>query len=664
MFNKILIANRGEIAYRIIRTARRLGVLTVSVYSQIDEQALHVKQSDQSWALGGNTAKESYLDMDKIIEAAKSTGVEAIHPGYGFLSENAQFAQRCENEGIRFIGPSARSIELMGAKNIARQIMSKAGVPVLPGYDGEDQQQAHLLEQAKNIGYPLLIKATAGGGGKGMRIVHGTEDFIDNLQAVKRESLASFADDKVILEKYLSESRHIEVQIFADSDGHTVHLFERDCSMQRRHQKIIEESPAPGIDEAVRRAMTDAALKCAQAIEYLGAGTVEFLYTPEQEFYFMEMNTRLQVEHPVTEMVTGQDLVEWQLMVAAGLPLPVEQDQIQIAGHAIEARIYAENPRQHFLPATGQIQYLQQPDENQNVRIESGVESGDVISPYYDPMIAKLIVHGADRDTALVAMEQALDDYVILGLHNNVSFIKNLIISPVFSAARLNTSFIDQQVEQLIGQEFELQPILTAAAVWLYQHRKQCQQYNNQDRHIPSSIWYRDLTLRSKMISYSNMDLELNGVNHRIGVTRFDHHYFIQGQDNPVAVATPDVNSLIIKTGHQERAFKLALNADQLFMHHQGLCHHIKFSDPTDPMVQTDIADSTEGSLSSPMPGTVVAVHVEPGQNVETGDTMMVVEAMKMEHKINAPYSGTVKSILFNSGDQVDEGASLMVIEQ
>ena len=445
MFDKILIANRGEIACRVIKTARRMGIKTVAVYSEADADARHVRLADEAVLIGPAAARESYLVIDKIIAAAKATGAQAIHPGYGFLSENEDFCHACEREGIVFIGPPVSAIRAMGSKSEAKKLMEAAGVPLTPGYHGDDQEPAYLHKQADAIGYPVLIKAAAGGGGKGMRLVERSEDFIDLLASCKREASSSFGDDHVLVEKYITKPRHIEIQVFGDTHGNVVYLFERDCSVQRRHQKVLEEAPAPGMTLERRAAMGKAAVDAARAVGYVGAGTVEFIANQDGSFYFMEMNTRLQVEHPVTEMITGLDLVEWQLRVASGEKLPLAQEQLQIRGHALEARIYAEDPAKGFLPSTGKLVHLAPPAENLHVRVDTGVEEGDEISPHYDPMIAKLIVWDINRDRALARMLQALADYRVVGVANNIEFLSRLTACPAFSGADLDTGLIERE---------------------------------------------------------------------------------------------------------------------------------------------------------------------------------------------------------------------------
>jgi 3-methylcrotonyl-CoA carboxylase alpha subunit len=468
MFRKILIANRGEIAVRVARTARRLGIGSVAVYSTVDAKALHVEACDEAWCIGNAAASESYLNAARILEVAQQCGAEAIHPGYGFLSENATFARACEAAGIVFIGPPASAIDAMGSKSQAKALMESAGVPLIPGYHGDSQDDDKLATESQQIGYPQLIKASAGGGGKGMRLVEAEAEFSEALISARREASASFGDDKVLIERYLRKPRHVEMQIFADSNGDCVHLFERDCSIQRRHQKVLEEAPAPGLGNELRTRMGEAAINCARAIGYQGAGTVEFLLDGDGSFYFMEMNTRLQVEHPVSEMITGQDLVEWQLRVAAGEALPLRQTEIAMRGHAIEARIYAETPGRDFLPAAGRIRYLQLPELDAGVRVDTGVRCGDDIGINYDPMIAKLIVHGSDRETALARLAQALPQYQVLGLNTNLGFLAKLASMPEFVAADFDTSFIATHHQRLFAadeKQFKQALVLAAAAM-------------------------------------------------------------------------------------------------------------------------------------------------------------------------------------------------------
>ena len=491
MFNKILIANRGEIACRIIKTAKQMGVLTVAVYSDADKDSLHVHMADEAVYIGPSPSRESYLLGDKVIAAAKQTGAQAIHPGYGFLSENADFCRNCAAENITFIGPPVAAIEAMGSKSAAKNIMEKAEVPLVPGYHGEDQSRDIIKKAADDMGYPVLLKATAGGGGKGMRQVWSEAEFDEGLEAAKRESMSSFGDDTMLVEKYLTQPRHVEIQVFCDNHENAVYLFERDCSVQRRHQKVIEEAPAFSMSEELRTQMGESAIKSAQAIGYQGAGTVEFLLDIDGSFYFMEMNTRLQVEHPVTEMISGQDLVEWQLRVAAGEILPKTQDQLVLNGHAFEARIYAEDADNDFLPATGKLTLLKTPIESENVRIDTGVRQGDEVSVYYDPMIAKLIVWDENREKALQRLAKALSEYRINGVTTNIDFLYNLATSKPFVEADIDTGFIEKNNDLIFhNNEKPLANELPIAALFLVLSKENKAKQQAQKSNDPNSPWY------------------------------------------------------------------------------------------------------------------------------------------------------------------------------
>ena len=630
MFDKILIANRGEIACRIIKTARAMGVATVAVYSEADRNALHVQMADESVFIGPSPSTESYLLGDKIIQAALETGAEAIHPGYGFLSENAAFCRQCETNNLVFIGPPVESILAMGSKSAAKTIMADAGVPLVPGYHGEDQSPELILQAANNMGYPVLLKAAAGGGGKGMRAVYTEEEFDQALEAAKREARNSFNDDIMLVEKYLLKPRHVEIQVFCDSQGNGVYLFERDCSVQRRHQKVIEEAPAPGMSEALRQKMGEAAIKAAQAINYQGAGTVEFLLDAQGQFYFMEMNTRLQVEHPVTEMISGQDLVEWQLRVASGEPLPCSQEQLQINGHAFEARIYAEDPENDFLPATGRLNILRPPLENANVRVDTGVVEGDEVSIYYDPMIAKLVVWDLDRDRALQRLTEALSNYRIDGLTTNIGFLYNLATSQAFKNGDVDTGFIEehhQEIFRLRHTDTDYGAPLAAAAI--NNLRQQQAQARAQRSGEPNSPWHLvnhwglppsqlQLRLQNKELSLSpDSQTDLTGTKLVVTESGFDLFTakgFFQGSE-----IGPDL----------------------------GL----------------DSEEGAASSLRAPMNGTLVSTMVEVGAKVHKGDTLLVMEAMKMEHSIEAPSDGLVTEFYYQAGDLVDGGAELLSFE-
>ncbi len=664
MFKKILIANRGEIACRIAQTARQMGIGTVAVYSDADRAALHVSACDEAIHIGPPAPGDSYLLADKVMAAAKQTGAEAIHPGYGFLSENAAFAEACSDNGLVFIGPTPAAIRSMGSKSAARRIMIDADVPVLPGYEGDDQSDAVLIKQAQKIGFPLLIKAVSGGGGKGMRVVEAEDQLLDALAAVKRESLGAFGDDQVLLERYLPVARHIEIQVFADTQGNVVHLFERDCSMQRRHQKVIEEAPAPLISETTRASMAAAAVQSAKAVDYVGAGTVEFLLAPDERFYFMEMNTRLQVEHPVTEMISGQDLVEWQLRVAAGEPLPRKQDELEASGHAFEARIYAESPEQGFLPSTGQLELLRPPQASDWIRVETGVSEGDEISPYYDPMIAKLVAWGTDREQALARLTTALKQYHLIGPKNNIRFLTSLCEQPEFAAGGTDTRFIENHLDAL----FPTDPAnsiraLIAAAVYGIQKEDETnhqQQQATEDRWSPWAVadgW--------RMGGYAPRQLQLSDGNdtHAITVHRHEsgwqitigdnsHHVILHRSAAPIHSLTIDgkrLNAVIQQTDHLIRVLV------------SGQLHSFE---KTDPRAAPDQAAQTQGSLIAPMPGAIIACYIKPGDQVSEGQALMVVEAMKMEHTISAPEEGTIEAVFFKPGDQVNDGDVLLAFLQ
>lgn len=631
MFSKILIANRGEIACRIIKTARAMGVATVAVYSEADRNALHVQMADESVFIGPSPSTESYLLGENIIRAALETGAEAIHPGYGFLSENAEFCRQCGANNLIFVGPPVESIVAMGSKSAAKTIMADAGVPLVPGYHGEDQSPELILQAANNMGYPVLLKAAAGGGGKGMRAVYAEEEFHQALEAAKREARNSFNDDMMLVEKYLLKPRHVEIQVFCDSQGNAVYLFERDCSVQRRHQKVIEEAPAPGISEALRQQMGGAAIEAALAINYQGAGTVEFLLDAQGQFYFMEMNTRLQVEHPVTEMISGQDLVEWQLRVASGEPLPCSQEQLKINGHAFEARIYAEDPEKDFLPATGRLNVLRPPLENAHVRVDTGVVEGDEVSIYYDPMIAKLVVWDLDRDRALQRLTEALSDYRISGLTTNIGFLYNLATSQAFKNGDVDTGFIeehDQEIFRLRDRDIDYAAPLAAAAT-IRQHKERAVALAARSSQ-PNSPWHLfnhwglpnpQLQLR---LQHRELSLALNGQTDLTG----------------------------IKLLATESGF-------DLFTPH-GFFHGAE----TGPDLGLDSENDSAGSLRAPMNGTVVDTLVAIGNKVSKGDILLVMEAMKMEHSIEAPSDGVVTEFYFQAGDLVDGGAELLSFEE
>ena len=654
MFGKILIANRGEIACRVMRTARRLGVRTVAVYADADRHALHVKSADEAVRV------PSYLDVDAIVGAARRTRAQAIHPGYGFLSENEDFAAACKQAGVVFIGPSPEAIAAMGDKSAAKRLMEKAGVPLVPGYHGEEQDTARLEQEAAHIGFPVLIKPSAGGGGKGMRIVHHRASFGELLEAARREARSSFGDDRVLVERYLERPRHIEVQVFGDGHGNLVHIFERDCSVQRRHQKVLEEAPAPGMTEKRRKEMGDAAVAAARAVRYTGAGTVEFIAEQDGRFYFMEMNTRLQVEHPVTEMITGLDLVEWQLRVAGGEKLGFSQKDLSFAGHAIEARIYAEEPERDFLPATGRLAHLGFPAATDDVRIDTGVETGAEITPWYDPMIAKLIVRGADRPAALARLRQALAEVEIAGPRSNVAFLRRLAASRAFSSAELDTGLIERHRAELLSRE-EVHPEMLAAAAYaeLAEEERAAREAAaaSGDPHSP---WHAVDGWRLNQDSHHDFAFVEDGEPRaaRIRFVEAGLRLAFDGQEHALeGEALADGRLLLRLDG---RAFKARAIREGNLWHILCEGEYRRF---TLAPLAAETEDAGGGSLAAPMPGKVVKVLARPGVKVAKGEALLILEAMKMEHTITAPADGVVKEIHYEAGEQVLEGAELITLE-
>ena len=663
MFTKILIANRGEIACRVAATARRMGVRTVAVYSDADANAAHVQACDEAVHIGGNAPQDSYLQWQRILQAAMQTGAQAIHPGYGFLSENADFANACQQAGVVFIGPSSASIQAMGLKAASKQLMEKAGVPLVPGYHGADQNPALLAQEAQTMGFPVLIKASAGGGGKGMRIVQGAEDFADALASCQREAKNSFNDDAVLVEKYVQRPRHIEIQVFGDSHGNIIHLHERDCSVQRRHQKVLEESPAPGLTEVMRQRMGAAAVAAAKAVNYVGAGTVEFIVEQSErgmDFFFMEMNTRLQVEHPVTEAVTGLDLVEWQLRIAAGEALPLTQAQVKVQGHAIEARICAETPDNDFLPATGRLQVMRIPAAQSfttgTVRWDSGVREGDEISPYYDSMIAKLIVHGDTREQALARLDQALSELHIVGVANNVGFLRQVVHSPSFAQAQLDTALIEREKHLLFHQQ-TLPLALAVASAMAHGLAKEAPRGNAWvDPWSQTDGW---LMQGQSLRKFDYVCGEETGV---ALLTRHSHGPALLqiGEINQALVWQAQGDTVQLQWGDQRLHAHVYAAKDQWHVFaDRGSCslHFI------DPLAHAAQGAAASGNLSAPMPGKLLSFAVKVGDKVKAGQALAVMEAMKMEHTVAAPADGTVAELLYAPGDQVHEGAPLLRLD-
>ncbi len=710
MFNKILIANRGEIACRVAATAKRMAVKTVAVYSDSDAHAKHVSACDESIHIGGNAPKDSYLRWERILQAAKDTGAQAVHPGYGFLSENEEFAQACADAGLVFIGPPPSAIKAMGLKAESKRLMGLAGVPLVPGYHGADQDAALLQREADAIGYPVLIKASAGGGGKGMRVVESAAEFAAALASCKREAINSFGDDAVLIEKYVQRPRHIEIQVFGDTHGNCVYLFERDCSVQRRHQKVLEEAPAPGMTQAMRKQMGEAAVAAARAVNYVGAGTVEFIVEQPGDdqfpdgpplgfsksgvaklvpsggsaahavasvgaFFFMEMNTRLQVEHPVTEAITGLDLVEWQLRVAFGEKLPLAQDQLKINGHAIEARICAETPDKNFLPATGTLHVYALPEcvtfERGTVRVDSGVRAGDTISPYYDSMVAKLIVLGATREEALARLDLALSQTHIVGLNTNVQFLRHVVASPSFAYANLDTALIPREAALLFNQE-KVGLAMAAAGAVAHALLHETAQAASAGADGWIDPWAQRDGWRASGLSQRRFGFEFAG-EPLAAVLTYLHDGATQlsvGNASGLLVFSAMQDDQRHSNGHRHAAsaidVQFAGHRQMLNVYQKGAVAHIHSSQGATQIVAIDAlahagAGLTDvGRLTAPMPGKVVSFSVKAGDKVTRGQPLAVMDAMKMEHTIAAPVDGTVAELLFAPGDQVAEGAELL----
>lgn len=648
MFRKILIANRGEIACRIMSTARRMGIASVAVYSDADRNSRHVTEADEAYYIGASVASQSYLNIDAIISAALQSGAQAIHPGYGFLSENPEFATAVAKAGLVFIGPSIHAMKAMASKQVAKQMLENTTVPLTPGYHGHDQSDATLFEQAKLIGFPVLLKAAAGGGGKGMRTVLLATDFSSALASARREAKAYFADDTMLIEKLLLNPRHIEIQLMADHFGQIVHLFERDCSIQRRHQKIIEEAPAPNLSNQLRKNLADAAIAVAKTIQYLGAGTVEFLVDEHEKYYFMEMNTRLQVEHPVTEMITGLDLVEWQLRIAAKEPLPCDQSAIQANGHAIECRIYAEDPANQFIPSIGTIQTLSLP-RGAGVRVDSGVQRGSQVSQFYDAMIAKLIVWGVNREQALSRLQLALQNYHLRGVKTNLPFLQAIIAHANFQTAKLSTEFLSKELIEIPQPDTKTAAMMAACVTYF----TSVSQKNN-------PLQQQTLGWQMHLTSHWQLRFLIENVDYKITLSPLDNHTVrLELSDCCVDWHIKlTANRLTVDNGQRQwhTDFETLPNA---------LVFYTEFGTisvtPYDWLaIQT--TQQASGKLTAPMPASVVAILKQKGDRVKTGDSLMVLEAMKMEHTVHAPSDGVLSEILYEIGSQVEEGAELVVL--
>ena len=657
MFEKILIANRGEIACRVARTARRMGIRTVAVYAGPDVHGLHVRVADEARRI------ESYLDIAAVIAAARDSGAQAIHPGYGFLAENEDFAAACREAGIVFVGPSAEAIAAMGDKAAAKRLMEKAGVPLVPGYHGEAQDAALLEKEATRIGFPVLIKPSAGGGGKGMRVASAKAQFAAALEGARREAKSAFGDDRVLIERYLQRPRHIEVQVFGDGRGNVVHLFERDCSVQRRHQKVLEEAPAPGLDPQKREAMGKAAVAAAKAIGYSGAGTVEFIAEQDGRFYFMEMNTRLQVEHPVTEMITGLDLVELQLRVAAGEALPFSQKDLKFEGHAIEARIYAEDPSREFLPATGKLVHLAFPDERRDVRVDAGVEGGGEITPWYDPMIAKLIVHGADRAAALARLAQALREVEVAGVTTNVAFLQRVVASRAFRQGELDTGLIERNREELLSSRDSVEADLLAVAAYAElaeeEHAARERAQRSGDPHSP---WHSVDGWRLNEESHHDFVFIEGGQAHAVRVIFRGQSLLFRAGDAEFALSGESLEDgrLLMRLDGRVFGARAVRDGGDWHVFSGGEYRRLALKEP----LQGIDEDTRSGSLAAPMPGRIVQVMTQAGASVKRGEALLILEAMKMEHTITAPADGVVKEVHYAAGEQVLEGALLIALEQ
>ncbi|MGR4041458.1 acetyl/propionyl/methylcrotonyl-CoA carboxylase subunit alpha [Pseudomonas sp. 910_21] len=644
VLDTLLVANRGEIACRVMRTAKALGLTTVAVHSATDRNARHSREADIRVDLGGSKAADSYLQIDKLIAAAKASGAQAIHPGYGFLSENAGFARAIEAAGLIFLGPPASAIDAMGSKSAAKALMETAGVPLVPGYHGEAQDLETFRSAAERIGYPVLLKATAGGGGKGMKVVEEVSQLAEALASAQREAQSSFGDSRMLVEKYLLKPRHVEIQVFADQHGNCLYLNERDCSIQRRHQKVVEEAPAPGLSPELRKAMGEAAVRAAQAIGYVGAGTVEFLLDARGEFFFMEMNTRLQVEHPVTEAITGLDLVAWQIRVAQGEALPIRQEQVPLLGHAIEVRLYAEDPGNDFLPATGRLELYRESAAGPGRRVDSGVEEGDSVSPFYDPMLGKLIAWGENREQARLRLLNMLDEFAIGGLKTNLAFLRRIVAHPAFAEAQLDTGFIPRYQEQLLPAPSELGADFWQAAAQAFT-QSQPERVRSDDLQSP---WSAVNGWRSALPAQTSLHLSCAGQDQAISLGARSPAFQLQGE------------RLWVEQQGLRREHRAIRRGDTLYLHWQGEMHSVT---AYDPIAAADASHSQQGGLTAPMNGSIVRVLVSAGQSVEAGAQLVVLEAMKMEHSIRAPQAGVIKALYCQEGEMVSEGSALVELE-
>jgi len=666
----LLIANRGEIACRIMRTAKAMGITTVAVHSAVDHNARHVREADIAIDLGGAKPADSYLRIDALIKAAKASGAQAIHPGYGFLSENAGFARAIEAAGLLFLGPPASAIDAMGSKSAAKTLMEQASVPLVPGYHGEAQDIQTFRAAAEVIGYPVLLKATAGGGGKGMKVVEQESELAEALASAQREAQSSFGDSRMLVEKYVLKPRHVEIQVFADQQGHCLYLNERDCSIQRRHQKVIEEAPAPGLSPALRQAMGEAAVQAAQAIGYVGAGTVEFLLDARGDFFFMEMNTRLQVEHPVTEAITGLDLVAWQIRVACGEPLPITQEQVPLIGHAIEVRLYAEDPDHDFLPSTGTLAVYREASAGPGRRVDSGISEGDEVSPFYDPMLGKLIAWGENREQARLRLLSMLDETLIAGVKTNLAFLRRVLAHPAFAAAELDTDFIPRHEAQLLPPLSELPEAFwqRAGEVWM---QSEPALFCAADPHSPwaaSSGWraglpaHTDLQLVCAGVTRS---VQLSGAGPSPHATHVQTHPSASQTHNPLPAdaslaSQPATSAETPLPTVRSRHGKAIRQGATLYVEWNGELHAVS---RVDPIAAVEASHSPQGGLSAPMNGSIVRVLVEVGQSVEAGTALVVLEAMKMEHSIRAPQAGVVKALYCGEGEMVSEGHVLVELD-